>query len=255
MRRSLRLHFSHKPDWEPAIRRSFRFTAHKLHFGPFTANASCPADLLIPLTLEDTEQVARWSVQSGCPHPLAAPPALIGLCNNKEVLNRTLRDLGFGELIPDFSGNLPPPYVLKKKVDQWGRHTRIIQTAAEEGSLGALRDSAEYFRQRIVPGHEEYASHILMRRGRVLCSVTVRLQFDSEVFVYGRDGLRPRERTVARCRHLRVLEKMLAAIGYEGLCCIDYKIWKNQPAVFEINPRFGASLAPYFYSFLRHLWA
>lgn len=251
--RPLRLFFSSKPEWEPAIRRSFRFTPHRLTFGAIPAVPVGSDALVVPLTLEDTLHVATECHNLGSTHPLAAPPPMIALCNDKHRANEALCSLGFGALVPRASPCLRPPYVLKKKVDQWGCHTRIVRTAEEEIGLGALLESSEYFRQQIVPGPYEYASHVVMRGGRVSCSVTVRMMFDSESFVYGRDGMRPRERVVVPCEHLRVLEAMLAAIGYEGLCCVDYKVRKNQPAIFEINPRFGASLAPYFYSFLRHL--
>lgn len=249
----MHLWFSPNPDWEPAIRRSFRFTPHQIRFGPLGLESADFADLVVPLTLEDTLSVSLESRARGTSHPLAAAPEKIALCNNKHVLNETLRNLGFGDIIPECSPELRPPYVLKKKIDQWGRNTRIIRNEYEEGRAGLDAHSDEYFRQRIVPGEEEYASHILMREGRILVSVTVRLKFAADIFVYGRDGLRPRDRTLSGCAHLALFERLLGALGFEGLCCIDYKVWKKQAALFEINPRFGASLAPYFYSLLRHL--
>lgn len=53
--------------------------------------------------------------------------------------------------------------------------------------------------------------------------------------------------------HLSVLERMLAAIGYEGLCCVDFKVRDGRLQLLEINPRLGGSLAPSFGAFISRL--
>ena len=35
---------------------------------------------------------------------------------------------------------------------------------------------------------------------------------------------------------------ILKKIAYKGLCCFNYKIVDDKPLIFEMNPRFGASL-------------
>jgi len=39
---------------------------------------------------------------------------------------------------------------------------------------------------------------------------------------------------------------MLATIGFEGLCCVNYKLERGVPRVFEINPRMGWNLCAHF---------
>jgi predicted ATP-grasp superfamily ATP-dependent carboligase len=34
---------------------------------------------------------------------------------------------------------------------------------------------------------------------------------------------------------------------------VNYKVVRGLPYILEINPRFGGSLTPYFFSFIRHL--
>jgi len=48
---------------------------------------------------------------------------------------------------------------------------------------------------------------------------------------------------------------MLNSIGFEGICCFNYKEVNNKPLIIEINPRFGASLSLYFIAFLRKIMA
>jgi len=55
---------------------------------------------------------------------------------------------------------------------------------------------------------------------------------------------------IVKCKHLELFSNILKNIGYQGLCCIDYKMKDNSPMIFEINPRFGGSLSPFFFSFL-----
>jgi predicted ATP-grasp superfamily ATP-dependent carboligase len=58
---------------------------------------------------------------------------------------------------------------------------------------------------------------------------------------------------MSKCSYIDIFSDLLNAIGFEGLCCIDYKVKNGIPYIFEINPRFGGSLSFYFFSFLRHL--
>lgn len=52
---------------------------------------------------------------------------------------------------------------------------------------------------------------------------------------------------------LLLWDRLLDTLGFEGLCCINYKLNNGRPLLLEINPRFGGSLGEYFFAFLRHL--
>lgn len=60
-------------------------------------------------------------------------------------------------------------------------------------------------------------------------------------------------KVIHRCPYLDLFAEILRTIQFEGLCCVNYKVAQGQPYLLEINPRFGGSLAPYFFSFIRHL--
>jgi carbamoylphosphate synthase large subunit len=56
---------------------------------------------------------------------------------------------------------------------------------------------------------------------------------------------------ICRNTDLNLFAAMLRSINFDGLCCINYKIVDGRPFIFEINPRFGASLVPWFPIFVR----
>ncbi len=63
----------------------------------------------------------------------------------------------------------------------------------------------------------------------------------------------PHYRRLRRATHLPLFRDMLNAVGYEGLCCVNYKLQDGRVRFLEINPRFGASLAPWFFAMVRAL--
>jgi len=249
----LNLLFSPKPDWEAALQTSFRRSRHAVRFEEFTPDSLAACDLAVPLTLNDTIFLAENTQFMARTRALIPSLGPILLCNNKQALNEHLIGHGFGKHIPRISGDIGFPYLLKKKTDNWGMNTHLVQDASSEKALLAALNSPDYFKQELIPGSEEYATHLVLHERRILCSLTIKHSFVRDAFVFGLNGLRPEFRTVTSCRHLNLFTDILNSIGFSGLCCIDYKIHNGSPAIFEINPRFGASLAPFFFSFLRHL--
>ena len=76
-------------------------------------------------------------------------------------------------------------------------------------------------------------------------------EFDSEIPIKGQDAWL--YRAIRRCPYLTLFSNILNSIGFQGLCCVNYKVERGRPYILEINPRFGGSLTPYFFSFIRHL--
>lgn len=253
LQRPLKLLFSPKPEWECALRKSFRFSKHAVLFEDFNAETLASCDLAVPLTLEDALFASKNLHLIGGSQVLIPKPGAIHLCNNKHLLNGHLIQHGFGKYVPRVSGDVGFPYLLKKKIDNWGLNSHLVQDAASETALLANLDEKDYFKQRLVPGSEEYATHLVVRDGKVLSSLTIKHSFRHNAFVFGMWGLRPEFRTVSQCNHLALFADILKSVGFCGLCCVDYKLQNGIPAIFEINPRFGGSLAPFFFSFIRHL--
>jgi len=252
LRRRLRILFSDSmPGWREMIETGFRYTGHEVRFAPLTESDLDQHDLVVPLTIADTTWlIGRQPLLARKPLPL---PTLecVRLCDDKARLNGALAERGFGDLIPAMGGALPFPYLVKKRIDESSVNTHVVADPQDEQRFEELLASPEYFSQELVAGRDEYATHILFQGGAITCSLTLKYVFDTPTPVKGKDQFT--YRTITRCRFLDEFTAILSSIGFEGLCCLNYKVRDGRPLLFEINPRFGGSLSPYFACFVEHL--
>lgn len=240
--------FSTKPDWEDDIRAGFESTPHQIAFGDFTLQNMREHDLVVPLTVGDLRCLHELG-EALAENPIPIPsPESVALCDDKLLLNRALGKNGYGDCVPAMGLFQAYPYILKKRTDEWGANSHIVHGAADEKSYAQKLVAPDYFRQEYIPGKTEYTSHILFKRGRIVCSTTIEFTYEHDVFIKGRDP--DCGRAVCECPCLDLFGRILASIGFEGLCCFNYKVVNRQPLIFEINPRFGASLGPLFASFI-----
>lgn len=160
-------------------------------------------------------------------------------------------DTGFGDHIPPISGKKPFPYIVKKCVDESSLNCHLVADNNQEKALANLLGNPEYLSQVYIPGEREYATHIVFRDQQIVCSLE---------FEYVFTTLTPiKFKSKAQCLRIRrspfldLFSAILSSIGFEGLCCVNYKVQNERPQIIEINPRMGGSLTPFFFSFLRHL--
>ncbi len=247
-----RILFSGKPDWMNGIRNGFEGLAHHIENGPITESSFRQYDVVVPLTLSALEEARRYRPLGSSSLPLPTAES-VRLCEDKYELNRALIKAGFGQYIPAMTlgPGLAPPYILKKRTGSWGKECDIIHSYEEEATRHDRLMSPDYFCQEFLPGPTEFATHILFGKGKVVKALDIKYLFDTDMPIKGRN--KAILLVVHHCSHLDLFSQMLRAIGFEGLCCINYKIVKGRSFLFEINPRFGGSLAPYFFSFVRHL--
>ncbi len=250
---SLRILFPPGHDWEGRIRAGFASTPHEIAFADLTPDNIRQYDLIVPLSIADLYLLHGFG-EAVRKNPIPIPsPESVALCDDKLLLNRTLIASGFGRNVPRLGAGQRYPYMLKKRVDTWGKNTHIVTGPAEEAALSGKLSAPDYFRQECVPGRNEYTTHIVCRNGRIVRALTLKLRFDQEPFIRGRDE--DSGRSACDCRFLDLFERILGSIGLEGLCCFNYKIMRCEALIFEINPRFGASLAPLFAEFIDYLTA
>lgn len=251
----LRILFSERRSWRPQLERSFRLTPHRIAFAELSGANLLDADLVVPLTMPDLLVLsrARQTAQPTAPSLLIPIPRpdVIGLLHNKRDFNHGMLRHDYARLVPSLSAPHTFPYVVKKAVDQWGAHSHVVHSRADETRYAQELGSDEYFTQALVPGHREYATHLLMRDGVLLAHLNVEYTFPGMQSIKGQD--RESSRALVACPFLDEFVHLLRAIGFNGLCCVNYKVQHNRPMILEINPRFGGSLAPYFFSFLRYL--
>ena len=249
--RSWQILFSPSPGWEPAIRRGFRHTRHHVAFEPLTEDNIRACDLVVPLSIGDLKQLAAWRcLVPNNPIPIPTLETVL-LYDDKFQWSETLAAKGFSEYLPKSCEPHLYPYVLKKRIDAFGQHVHFVLNAHDAQTHADLLDHPDYLRQEVVSGPFEYATHILMRQGQIVSAINVQYAFGNANPVKGRD--RASYTRVCSCPYLELFADILTATGFDGLCCVNYKVRDNRPLLLEINPRFGGSLTPLFFSMMRHL--
>jgi predicted ATP-grasp superfamily ATP-dependent carboligase len=252
--RSLRvLVSSGKPDWQEDIRCGFWRTPHKVEFGEITPESIGKYDVVVPLTVEDLRTVSGCSALAN-KNPIPAPSTeCLQLCNDKYEFNQRLMEAGFGKYIPRMGSpeDFEPPYILKKRVGEWGKNCYVIRDRYDEELNLEQANDPEFFCQKFVPGRFEFATHILFAKNRIVKALNIMYEFESETPIKGQD--RDLYKAIHRCAYLDLFRAVLREVGFQGICCVNYKIADGTPFILEINPRFGGSLGPYFFSFLRCL--
>ena len=166
----------------------------------------------------------------------------IDLCNNKEAFVEHLEKNDLGVFTPKINGNLSFPYILKKKIGAWGVDTYIIHNSKDE--LARIKEihSGNYFRQQFIEGREEYAAHVVISNNTIVFFKALRSIFNEKYFVKGKH-YKPVSVTEVDHNHLKsTFRDILVSMGYQGVCCFDYKIVNNNLMIFEVNPRYGGSM-------------
>jgi hypothetical protein len=234
-----RIAFGAFPSWEAGIR---------LHLdGRFEASfvdldAADPADFdaVIPLHTDSYAALELYPRLAGSKFFHPAPTAL-ETCRDKAALNAFLQREGFGRHVPRLRGPGPPyPYIRKARYGGWGVGCRII--AGPDDELGPDPADDAYC-QELILGELEYATHILRTGGQVRYAATMILHQAGPAVIHGAYSSLQRLQMYRGSQHLDLFADILARLDYEGTACIDYKLVDGQPMIFEINPRFGASLA------------
>jgi len=240
-----RILFSNHEIWKNSIKRGFKYSEHEISFGDLSKSNLQHYDLVIPLTILDLEYLAGIGEQI-TKNPIPIPSKeCIALCNDKYLFNQKLIDNGFGKYIPKIGGEHKFPYILKKRIDEWGRNSYIITDHQKETVLSEKLNSSDYFSQEIICDHCEYATHVLFINHEIAHSINIEFLFDVERPIKGKD--KPVYKRICNCPFLEFFAAILTSIEFNGLCCLNYKVVDKTPYIFEINPRFGGSLNPYFF--------
>jgi hypothetical protein len=250
-KRKIKILFSNRQDWKDSIKQGFRCTRHEIAFEELSPNNIKNCDLVVPLTMRDLKylnEVRDLIVDNPIPIPNMES---ILLCDDKHLLNQTLIAKGFGNFVPKMGSALPYPYILKRSISEWGQNSHIITGTQQERIFSDTLTNPEYFSQEFIIGPYEYATHVLFKDQKIACSINIKYAFETETPIKGRD--KPIYMKICRCPYLDVFSSILMSIGFEGLCCFNYKVRDDRPFILEINPRFGGSLTPYFFSFIKHV--
>ena len=250
-KRKFKILFSLKVEREDDIRKSFRLLKHEIHFDAFTPENFKKYDIVMPINMPNLRKLIPHS--DLVDNSLVPTPTMeaIDICDDKYLFYTTLVEKGFENDMPRIGKNLKIPYIVKRKVAHMGVDCYVIDTPEKEKEHWNEINDPDFFCQEIVPGKKEYATHLIFRDGKVVCSLNVVYLFSTPTYVKGVDKFIGNR--LGKCPHLVLFTDILKAIDFEGICCFNYKEIDGKPYIFEINPRFGSSLSMFFFSFLRRL--
>lgn len=246
-----RILFTPWPDAVDSLTQAFAGTRHEYSFGAIPPGGG-DYDLVVPFSVEDLLAVCD-DEQLRARNPLPLPTrAAIELCDDKAALNEHLRAHGFARHVPaDVAAGSHYPYMLKRCRDAFARHAYRIAGPEDEAAHTDAVASPDYLRQEWIDGDTEFSAHLLFWGGRIQRALTVSFLMQPGGAVRGRDRILLHRR--CSDRHLGLFADMLRSVGFEGLCCVNYKERTGTPLVLEINPRCGFTLTPFFPVFLRSL--
>lgn len=250
-KRKYKILFSRKFEREEDIKKSFRLLKHEIYFDEFTPENFRKYDIVMPINMYNLRRlIPHKDLVDNSLVPTPTTEA-IDICDDKYLFYTTLVEKGFENDMPRVGKNLKIPYIVKRKVAHMGVDCYIIDTPEKEREHWQEINHPDFFCQEIVPGKKEYATHLIFRDGKVVCSLNVLYIFSTPTYVKGVDKFIGNK--LGKCPHLGLFTDILNAINFEGICCFNYKEVDGKPYIFEINPRFGSSLSMFFFSFLRQL--
>ena len=241
----LRIHFS-TSHWEDSIRRYLRWTKHEIVFDDLKRIDSQSVDLVVPLGMADMEFVAQNRDEFGN-YLLPIPnQETIGLLNDKGKFSDWLLNSKYKKHALQEKRDLP--FFLKPVTGAWGEGCHAVTSQADFDKHKQLIQSDDFICQELVYGDTEYATHFMLNNGEVLNHLCIEYRFDSDTPVKGVGNIV--SKVIARDKFLPEWKSMLLDIKYSGICCLNYKVSDGVPKLMEINPRFGGSLAEFFFSFI-----
>ncbi|MCM2374249.1 ATP-grasp domain-containing protein [Aporhodopirellula aestuarii] len=242
LRRETSVLFSRKDDWNEQI--AGVLTGYTPFCYAFSQVKLSQFELLFPMTVPDQRYLNRHARYLHGSKAIVPSEDVLDLCEDKMAWSMRLAELGFGECVPASGVRMDYPYVLKKRVSAYGDGTAVIQNAEQEREFESLLRADTHFVQEYVEGETEYAAHAIVVKGEIVFSRACKYYFPTGPYVKGRAHRAIHRETFECAPHLDLFAEILRAINYEGICCIDFKITCDGGVkIFEINPRFGATMA------------
>jgi hypothetical protein len=247
----LHILFSEKCKGEKFIQKGFQLLHHHVDFDVISPGKIKNYDMVIPLNMEDLRKLQN--VPELVNNKLVPIPGIevTNICDDKFLFDQTLVEKGFKDFLPKTGQNLQFPFLLKKKVSEGGLECYFIYDSEQKEKLIELINNPDYFCQEIIKGKSEFDTHILFKNHQIAASITIENFFEKDAYLKGIDKFICTK--IVQSPYLDIFSEILDSIGFEGLCCFNYKENHGKPAIFEINPRFDGSLSRYFFSFLRRL--
>ena len=200
-------------------------------------------DLVIPLFEKDILILNKHYKRSK--NFLIPSNKLVRFCNDKSAFNNYLITNGFSRFIPEMLSETQRfPYILKKSVDQWGENSYIIDSPEKELELQHFVNDPAYFKQKYISGEDEYTTHFIFDKNKIVYHFTLHFRFPYAVYIKGSKSpsFKTAQINPTETLYVDVFERILSAINFRGIGCFNFKVANGVPQIFELNPRVGGSL-------------
>lgn len=192
--------------------------------------------------LED-DYVPLWARPPGTRCNFLVPdPTAQAIAGDKLATVSFFAARGYGHFFPEIrQAPIAYPFVYKNRIGGFGEQVEIIFSAEQQHAFESQIDRNCYFKQRYVEGKREFTAHFIALRGNVVFSKCYWFEFEERYFVKGNRFPHSASGEIAMPAPI-IFADMLRRLGYTGTCCFNFKMEAGRPLIFEINPRFGASL-------------
>jgi hypothetical protein len=227
--------------WEAGIRSELQ--SHELTFADFRTTDLTQFEAIIPLCLADQRYINELLQDNPTLPALVPSERCMELCHDKAGFMRHLNSLNLGEDITPDQDPKGFPYILKPNAGEFGVDPVITKSANDEDIHADKVNSSQYLKEHYIAGNQEYCSHIIAAGNTIRYMGSVMYTFDADVHVKGINKSPNATEIVDHSQYAAIFERILASIDYEGFCCFDYKIVNGRPCVFELNPRYGATMS------------
>jgi len=201
---------------------------------------------IIPLQLDFVKQL-NWICINN--HIYSKDNNIIDIFDNKKLFVDYIKQNNLIEYAPTIYDTYWDEY-------RWNYHEVIVKEPNNKYGYGIsiqkLKDlNQDIFNKCVVQeyiySNQEYAGHLILKNGYIIHNKiylkTINTTSDNK-YILGYDCKHSFELQNVDIgkKHLDELEKFFIPHKYSGPCCVDFKIVNGELKVFEINPRFGASL-------------
>jgi len=232
--------FSKKIEWEIQIRD--RIKCYPTFFYEFNEVDIKLFDTVVPLTLYSQKYLNKNKKLLIYDKAIVPSDFCIDLCNNKLNFYKFLIENNFNDYTPMTTGNHKFPYILKKNIGEFGIETIIINDKKDEIENFDKINSTNYFTQEYIDGSEEYTAHIIFANNRIIYFKVLMFSFSEKYFIKGKYFSPDTVMVANHSKYKKIFEDILTIMGYQGICCFNYKVSNGTLKIFEINPRFGGSM-------------
>lgn len=203
-------------------------------------------DFILPTRCEQYEYLLNHNINRKyfCPNNYES----IDILNNKAKFLQYFIDNYLTHYIPqtyiiktdiiNYKQDIIYPCIYKPCIGSLGSNIKIIKNSVDLNfDLGN-----NYIIQGYIQNKNEYVGNFIVNNGKVLYSIILKEIFNDEEFYYKNYSAKNYDIIDVTPNVIETFNTIFTKLNYTGMACADYKIINDEVIIFEINPRFGATI-------------